>query len=136
MTVSETLRVLDTLSKRRLSKRERALRARQNLDAFVRGPAGSPQPEKPLRQEKQRPGKQRPAKQRPAKGAAGKVEKVTPQMLRDRNAATLRAADRLVTARCQDLHRDVLELLRARKERRQPKLKRKQQRSYFDFEDA
>ncbi|KAJ2697638.1 hypothetical protein H4R19_005650, partial [Coemansia spiralis] len=64
------------------------------------------------------------------------IEKAPPQTLRDRNAATMRAADRLVTGRCQELHRDVLELLRARQERRQPKLKRKQRLSFFDFEDA
>ncbi|KAJ1727374.1 hypothetical protein LPJ61_004604 [Coemansia biformis] len=136
MPVSETLQVLDALSKRRLSKRERKERARTNLDAFIRKPGQPAQPAQPLQQVRQKEIPLKNRRQLKAKASTGKAGKLDTQALREKNAATMRAADRLVTARCQDLHRSILELMRARKERRQPKLKQKKRLTYFDFEDA
>ncbi|PIA16842.1 hypothetical protein COEREDRAFT_86608 [Coemansia reversa NRRL 1564] len=123
MSSAETLDVLRNLTRHRTSKRIRKERARKNLDAFIRKPGVSePQPK---------------ASDVPqSKAKAGRVLKTDAQRKLDRNAATLRAADRMITQKCKDLHRDVLELVRAKEERRQPKLKRKQRLTFFDFQDV
>ncbi|KAJ2080597.1 hypothetical protein H4R24_002960 [Coemansia sp. RSA 988] len=129
MSSAETLDVLRNLTRHRTPKRVRKERARKNLDAFIRKPtADGSQPNSTTT------AKASDAPQ--SKTKKGRVLKTDAQRKLDRNAATLRAADRLITQKCQDLHRDVLELLRAKEERRQPKLKRKQKLTFFDFEDS
>ncbi|KAJ2800020.1 hypothetical protein H4R20_004218 [Coemansia guatemalensis] len=130
MSSVETLDVLRNLTRHRTSKKVRKERARKNLDAFIRKPgANESQPNSTIK------AKASKAPQR-SKAKIGRVVKSDTQLKLDRNAATLRAADRLVTTKCQDLHRDVLELMRAKEERRQPKLKRKKKLTFFDFKDV
>ncbi|KAJ2497707.1 hypothetical protein GGH96_004890 [Coemansia sp. RSA 1972] len=118
MSSLESLQVLNSLTKRKTSKRVRKERSKQLLDTLVRKP--------------QEPTKQVTKKQRPK---AQKVKMTETEMRRSRNAATMRAADRMVSKKSQDLHKEILEMMRAQKEQRRPRLKQKHKLTYFDFED-
>ncbi|KAJ2162091.1 hypothetical protein GGF46_000966 [Coemansia sp. RSA 552] len=125
---AQTLSVLDSLARSRPSKRVRKERARQAAASFVRSPHSRPAAALKNTQVKKTQAKKTQAKKTQAKK--------TQESRRDRNAGTLRAADRLVTKRCKALHQDVLELLQAQEEQRRPKLrKRKHKLTFFDFED-
>ncbi|KAJ2355460.1 hypothetical protein IWW50_003359 [Coemansia erecta] len=118
MSSLETLEVLNSLTKRKTSKRQRKERAKQTLESLIRKPN---QPKKQV------------TKTQPK--ALPKVEISETEMRRKRNAATMRAADRMVSKKSQDLHKEILELMRAQKEQRRPRIKQKHKLSYFDFED-
>ncbi|KAJ2019875.1 hypothetical protein GGI03_006321 [Coemansia sp. RSA 2337] len=115
-----TLQALNTLLKSKPSKRERRERAKQNVGAFIR-----------------RTTKATPTVQ-PATTALvedGRVKKTETETRREKNSSALRAADKLVSEKNKRLQRDIIELLRAQQEHRNPKLKRKARLTYFDFED-
>ncbi|KAJ2489197.1 hypothetical protein IWW37_004178 [Coemansia sp. RSA 2050] len=122
-TDTDTLQALSTLLKRKPSKRERKQRAKQNVSAFIRRAATAAAA---------------PAT-KPATAAfvveGGRVEKSEAETRRERNASALRAADKLVSEKSRKLQRDIIELMRAQQEHRNPKLKRKTRLTYFDFED-
>ncbi|KAJ2891674.1 hypothetical protein GGI21_005795 [Coemansia aciculifera] len=125
MSDTTTLQALSTLLKRKPSKRERKERARQNIGAFIR---------------RSSTGASGPAPAATAKPAtvvdSGRVTKTEVETSRrEKNASALRAADKLVSDRSKKLHSDILELMRAQQEHRNPKLKRKTKLTYFDFED-
>ncbi|KAJ2780397.1 hypothetical protein H4R18_003478 [Coemansia javaensis] len=126
MSSAESLRVLGALSRHRATRRERAAQAKRNVDALIRRPAkAEAQQDHSSKAEEEEPKEEEDPRAREQ------------QRRRERNAATLRAADRLATQRSKNLHRDIIELLRAQKERRRPRLKKKKQRlTFFDFEDA
>ncbi|KAJ1753934.1 hypothetical protein LPJ77_003835 [Coemansia sp. RSA 2523] len=117
MSSLESLQVLNTLTKRKTSKRVRKERSKQMLDTLVR------KPQEPTKVAK----KQRPKAQ--------KAKMTETEMRRSRNAATMRAADRMVSKKSQDLHKEVLEMMRAQKEQRRPRIKQKHKLTYLDFED-
>ncbi|KAJ2120322.1 hypothetical protein IWW56_000929 [Coemansia sp. RSA 2131] len=119
MSSLEALEVLNSLTKRKTSKRVRKERSKQLLETLVR---------KPQEATKQVTKKQR-SKAQP------KAKMTETEMRRSRNAATMRAADRMVSKKSQDLHKEILELMRAQKEQRRPRLKQKHKLTYFDFED-
>ncbi|KAJ1988364.1 hypothetical protein GGI25_005364 [Coemansia spiralis] len=120
MSSADTLAVLNSLAKRKVSKRERSTRSKQFISTCVR----------------------RTGNKATEATETKYVEKVKPRksdadIVRTKNAVVLRAADKLITQKCKDLHRDVIELLSARKEHRKPKMSRKKKPklTYFDFED-
>ncbi|KAJ2399029.1 hypothetical protein GGI23_002895 [Coemansia sp. RSA 2559] len=125
MSSAETLAVLNNLSKRKVSKRERKSRSKQFASTCMRRSSTSSsnvnskksQARVTIEEEKQ-----------------PRAKKSDADVNRERNIVALHAADKLISKKCKDLHKDVLELLRAQKEQRQPKI-RKPKLSYFDFED-
>ncbi|KAJ2003068.1 hypothetical protein GGI04_003012 [Coemansia thaxteri] len=123
MSGANILQTLDSLLKRRPSKRERKERAKQDVGFFIRRSSGS--------------SKAKDVECAVSTGSvdSGRVKKAESETRREKNAATLRAADKLVTDRSKRLHGEILELMRAQKEHRNPRLKRKTKLSYFDFED-
>ncbi|KAJ2654563.1 hypothetical protein IWW48_006021 [Coemansia sp. RSA 1200] len=129
MSSAETLAVLSRVSKSKVSKRERKTRAKEFIGTCVRRGSSKASSEKIQKTEEKKNMKAadrlRDAKHRPDGDEA----------TRERNIVALRAADKLVSKKSKDLHRDVIELLRAQKEHRPPKLK-KQRLTYFDFEDS
>ncbi|KAJ2698751.1 hypothetical protein H4218_003072 [Coemansia sp. IMI 209128] len=120
MSDTNTLQALSTLLKRKPSKRERKARAKQNVSAFIRRTTAAAPTKKPDTMDSVE---------------GGRVEKAEAETRRERNASALRAADKLVSEKSKKLQRDILELLRAQQEHRNPKLKRKTRLTYFDFED-
>ncbi|KAJ2392489.1 hypothetical protein H4S02_000769 [Coemansia sp. RSA 2611] len=119
MSSLETLDVLRSLTKRTTSKRERKERAKKTFQSLVRKPD---QPKKQIAKVQPEP---QVTKAEPKKAEA--------ELRRSRNAATMRAADRMVSDKCHELHKEIIELMRAQKERRRPRIKRKHKLSYIDF---
>ncbi|KAJ1669009.1 hypothetical protein GGF38_002585 [Coemansia sp. RSA 25] len=126
MSDTNTLQALSTLLKRKPSKRERKERARQNIGAFIRRSSATT-------------ATTTPTSATAVKLAAvddGRVAKTEAETTRrEKNASALRAADKLVSDKSKRLHRDILELMRAQQEHRNPKFKRRTKLTYFDFED-
>ncbi|KAJ1800921.1 hypothetical protein LPJ59_000711 [Coemansia sp. RSA 2399] len=127
MSSAETLAVLSNLSKRKISKRERKSRSKQFASTCVRRSSGSSSSNANSNKSQARVTMEEEEKQPRAKKSDADVN-------RERNIVALHAADKLISKKCKDMHKDIIELLRAQKEQRQPKI-RKPKLSYFDFED-
>lgn len=115
----DPIQVLNSLRKRKPSKRVRRERSKQNVDAFIRRQTTTTSKTKPAE-----------AVDHGRILKNGSIAKPN-----DKNAVALRAADKLISDKCKKLHKDILEMIDAQKEHRKPKIKRNQNLSYFDFED-
>ncbi|KAJ2555095.1 hypothetical protein EV175_002368 [Coemansia sp. RSA 1933] len=127
MSSAETLAVLNNLSKRKVSKRERKNRSKQFASTCVRRSSS-----KNNSTTKGSASTANQTEDRPHRRT--KNHRKLDDETRERNIVALHAADKLISKKCKDLHRDVIELLRAQKEQRPPKI-RKPKLSYFDFEE-
>ncbi|KAJ1666621.1 hypothetical protein IW140_002620 [Coemansia sp. RSA 1813] len=123
MSSAETLAVLNNLSKRKVSRRERKSRSKQFASTCVRrsGKSNTNDSSKSRVTIEEEP--------------RAKKQKSNAEITRERNIVALHAADKLISKKCKDLQKDVIELLRAQKEQRKPKI-RKPKLTYFDFEDS
>ncbi|KAJ2824469.1 hypothetical protein GGI24_003398 [Coemansia furcata] len=120
MSDTNTLQVLSTLMKHKPSKRERKERAKKNIGAFIRRTTAATPAAQPTTT---------------ALVEDGRVKKTEAETRREKNTSALRAADKLISEKSKKLQRDIVELLHAQQEHRNPKLKRKTRLTYFDFED-
>ncbi|KAJ1725706.1 hypothetical protein LPJ53_000185 [Coemansia erecta] len=122
MSSLESLATLNQLMKRVPSKRVRRERNQQNIGAFIRRASG-------------KPGKQTAGVSKTPADEQKRPRVTEAESRAKRNAETLRAAGRLQTKKSREIQEEVLELMRAQKEHRKPKMKQKQKLSFYDFED-
>ncbi|KAI8323510.1 hypothetical protein GQ54DRAFT_258147 [Martensiomyces pterosporus] len=125
MSSNQTLQALSSLLKNKKSRRSRKEKSKQNLSVFARRTTTAKPPKK-----------EEPASADTVKdGKAKRPDLAEAERTRQRNTVLMRTGDKLTSVKGKDLQREVLEMIRAQGEHRNPKFKRKRKATFYDFED-